>query len=334
MKVVELLTHVRKARDVVLVSHQNSDIDAVLSCHALSHLIREVNPEAHITIASIKLSLPAKRLLEDLGLIDSTEETATLPRYDLCFFIDVNNPAHLGELEKAVDYHKPIIIVDHHRPSAKRPQNVVLTIMDQEAVATAEIVCDIYRAIDLKPPKEVAFWLLIGILSDSRRLYVGGLKTLLNVAFLVECGASLEEASRMLYMPLSYSEKIARLKSAQRLKLFTLGDQWVLATSHVGSYEASAARALVDLGADLAAVYNDLDSRGSRLCARASEGFTKSFGLHLGEVMEQLGLEFSGSGGGHATAACVTTPVRGDVVLEGFLRFVKDKLKQPFKEIT
>jgi len=330
LKEVLLIKMVRGASRIVITSHQNSDVDAVLSCYVAKRIVNELNGRATVDVITPGMNLQARRVAESLGITIEIVEGNALPQYDLCLLLDVNNLAHIGSLKDYVVSDKPVVIIDHHRPSIGMPPNA-LSIIDDDAVATAEVLCDIMISLGLKPSKKEAQCLLIGILSDSRRLMIGTEKTLRDVAFLLSHGASLSEAVATLSMPMSYSEKVARLKASQRASLYSLG-QWIVAVSNVGSYEASAARALVDLGADLAAVCNELNGE-VRLCARAGEDFVKSTGLHLGEELERLGSMMSGSGGGHASAACATIPRRCSEVIEGFLALVSNKLKLPIKKI-
>jgi len=330
LKEILLVKMVKEASKIVITSHQNSDVDAVLSCYVVKNIINKLNPWAMVDIITPKMNLQARRVTESLGIASEIIEGDSLPRYDLCLLIDVNNLAHLGELRKSLVDDKPVVIIDHHRPSIGMPFNA-LPIIDDEAVATAEVLCDIVISLDLRPTRKEAQCLLIGILSDSRRLMIGTEKTIRDVAFLLSHGASLPEAVAALNIPMSYSEKVARLKASQRASLYSLG-QWIVAVSNVGSYEASAARALIDLGADLAAVCNELNDE-VRLCVRAHEEFVKSTNLHLGEELERLGSMMSGSGGGHASAACVTVPRRCGEVIDGFLALVSNKLRLSIKEI-
>ena len=94
------------------------------------------------------------------------------------------------------------------------------------------------------------------------------------------------------------------LKASQRLKLHTVGD-WIIATSHLSSFQASAARALLLLGADLAIVVGN-DKRKLRVSMRSTERFHKETSIHLGrDIAIPLGEEFEGAGSGHSTAAGV-----------------------------
>ncbi|MEM0232677.1 MAG: DHH family phosphoesterase [Candidatus Nezhaarchaeales archaeon] len=321
---------VKETSKIVITSHQNSDVDAVLSCLVVKKLINKMNPSAIVSVVTAGMNVQARKIIESLGISSEVRDGDSMPEYDLCLLIDVNNPMHLGSLRDYINYDKPMIIIDHHRPSINIPSKA-LVILDENAVATAEVLCDLMINIDVRPSKEEAQCLLIGILSDSRRLSMGTSKTMKNVAYLLSCGASLSEAVTILSTPMTYSEKIARLKASQRALIYSLG-QWIIAISNVGSYEASAARALVDLGADLAAVCNELNDE-VRLCARASEEFVKKTGIHLGEEMDKLSALMSGSGGGHAGAACATIPKGCEDVMNRFLTLISDRLGLPIKKI-
>jgi nanoRNase/pAp phosphatase (c-di-AMP/oligoRNAs hydrolase) len=104
------------------------------------------------------------------------------------------------------------------------------------------------------------------------------------------------------------SRRIANLKALQRMSFQKIGDI-VIAWTHVGAFEGSAAKMLLLAGADVAFVASD-KKEGSRVSARAKPEIVMN-GLHLGQIMSDLGSEVEGSGGGHAGAAGIV--VRNDV---------------------
>ena len=130
-------------------------------------------------------------------------------------------------------------------------------------------------------------------------------------------------------------EKIAKIKAAARLKLYKveLREPLLIVVSHVSSYEASAARALVELGADLAIVAGG--KKGLvRVCARCTKRFLEITGLHLGrDLMMDLGKEISGSGGGHASAASANGIGNPEEALIKALNILRMKVNGSLKEI-
>ena len=79
---------------------------------------------------------------------------------------------------------------------------------------------------------------------------------------------------------------------------------WVVVTSKVRAFEASACRALIDVGADVAIVGGKPGKKQVRLSSRSTREFSRETGVNLGsDVMEAIGPLIGGKGGGHANAA-------------------------------
>jgi len=118
---------------------------------------------------------------------------------------------------------------------------------------------------------------------------------------------------------------MARLKAAQRMQLHDIGG-WTVATSNVGSFQASAARALLGLGADVAVVAGR-DKRRLRASMRATERFYRETSIHLGrDIALPLGEEFGGAGSGHPTAAGVNGEGTLRAMLVRAVELIMDKL--------
>jgi len=78
---------------------------------------------------------------------------------------------------------------------------------------------------------------------------------------------------------------------------------WIVVTSELGSYQSSAARSFLGLGAHLAMVGGETKDK-VRINMRATEEFHNKTGVHLGrDVAIPLGKQLGGAGGGHPTAA-------------------------------
>jgi nanoRNase/pAp phosphatase (c-di-AMP/oligoRNAs hydrolase) len=115
------------------------------------------------------------------------------------------------------------------------------------------------------------------------------------------------------------------MKACRRAKLIKMGN-WIIALSHVSAYQASAARALVDLGAHMAAVGGQKDEK-VEISLRCTRDFNHVTGIHLGrDIAKPLGESLQGMGGGHATAAGVNGTGAVDKGLKRCLRLVKENL--------
>jgi nanoRNase/pAp phosphatase (c-di-AMP/oligoRNAs hydrolase) len=115
-----------------------------------------------------------------------------------------------------------------------------------------------------------------------------------------ETGISMDEAMDTLRSEAGMSERIAVMKGMERSKFDRVGDM-IVAVSHGGSVEASVCKALLGAGAEVVFVGSQKDDM-FRLSARASQKMVRR-GIHLGEIMKNIGEETITDGGGHGGAA-------------------------------
>ncbi|TRO53997.1 hypothetical protein E2P63_01845 [Candidatus Bathyarchaeota archaeon] len=124
---------------------------------------------------------------------------------------------------------------------------------------------------------------------------------------------------------MDFSERIARMKACRRAKLMKFGN-WIIALSYVSSYQASAARALIDVGAHLAAIAGQKNEK-IEISMRCTRDFNQVTGIHLGrDVAKPLGEYLQGMGGGHATAAGVNGIGNMEKGLKHCLQLVREHL--------
>jgi nanoRNase/pAp phosphatase (c-di-AMP/oligoRNAs hydrolase) len=148
-----------------------------------------------------------------------------------------------------------------------------------------------------------AYALLIGLTYDSKHFILGSPSTFQAATTLMHRGANYEEIIDLLRSPMDFSERMARLKAARRHNVYTI-DGWIIVVSKVGAFEASAARSLLDLGADIAIVATEKKKEKIvRISGRAKRGITQQTGLHLGKIFQRIGPLINGEGGGHQNAA-------------------------------
>lgn len=313
-----------KPRRCVILCHHNADPDAIGSAYALSYLLNFLLPNVDVRIVAPEgVSLLSSRLLSYLS------DVLIFPDFDfadLIVMVDTCTLIQLGSLSsKVLNSNTPLLVVDHHLPNDEIKGRASLLIIDENASSTAEIVFSFFEELGVDLSGDVAFALFAGLFFDSRRFIFASSNSFRMAAVLLDCGVNYGDVLRVLSTQMDLSERIARLKAAQRLRILRIKD-WVIALSYVGSFEASAARALVDLGADLALVVGG--EKGSiRLSARSTKRFYEETGLHLGrDLMKPIGELIKGGGGGHATAAGANGVGDVDLVLEICIKLLKEKL--------
>lgn len=294
----------KNARLVVLLCHHNADPDAVCSAYAFFRLLNRLRPNLQVEIGVAQsISRLSRHLLQvlpiDIRLVPSVDKA------DAIILLDTNTVQQLGDLASKVKSSKsPIIVIDHHASHPETTQLATLVVTNEEASSTCEIVYGFYKEVNVKPELNEAKAIFLGIAFDSRHFVLANSMTLKNVAELIDAGVNVQETLPQLSLPMDFSERVARLKSSRRAKLLKVGS-WIVALSHVSAYQASAARALIELGADVAVVAGQ-KGQNLEISLRANRDFSEKTAIHLGrDIAKPLGEYLHGMGGGHSTAAGV-----------------------------
>ena len=303
-------------RSAALVCHRNADADAYLSAYALSKLMAIVAPECRVDIVTpggmTLLTQKLSRRFPHATLEKSEEE------YDLYVAVDVGDEELLNDWKEKIRAAKGVrVLVDHHPLRDNVSYDRV--IVDEGATSAAEVVFSVFQELGVEVDKDGAQALLEAIMFDSAHLAIASPAGLRTVVKLMDAGADVAIARKELRSAPDYGEVLAKLKGAQRLRIYRGGD-WVVATSTVGSFQAHVARALVYLGADLAIVGGESDGE-TRFSLRSTQRFLDGTKVHLGiQVAGEVSKRLGGHGGGHATAASFSTAAGEEETMEATLK--------------
>lgn len=283
-----------------VLCHQNADPDALGSAIALKELLENLNPQFNVEIFSDSINNIAF-YLKDYTITNVTTEPLG-KNLDLLFIVDTNNLGQLGSMSPLVELAEETVIIDHHEPHSQTPEITDYFIILEELSSTSEIIYQLFKMLEVKISPKSAFALMAGIIFDTRRFSFASSNTFPIISDLILRGANYDDALSLFVSEMDISEKIARLKASRRAKIKRINDL-ILVTSEVSTYEASAARALVDLGADIAIVIAGKGKNEVRASARANPKMKKIQDFNLGKIMEEVGEKFQGGGGGHILAA-------------------------------
>jgi phosphoesterase RecJ-like protein len=314
-----------KAKLVVLLCHHNADPDAICSAYAFSGLLKRLRQGLEVEIGAAQgISRLSKHLLKYLPI--DVKAQPNVERADAIVLLDTNTIQQLNNLAGKVKASKaPIIVIDHHAAHPETEQVAKICITNEEASSTCEIVYSFFRDLGIKTTESEAKALFLGIAFDTRHFILANSSTLKTVAQLIDIGINAQETLSMLSLPMDFSERVARLKACRRAKLLKIGE-WIIALSHVSAYQASAARAMIDLGAHFAAVAGQKNET-TEISLRCTPDFHEKTGIHLGkDIAKPLGEYLQGMGGGHATAAGVNGLGDVEAGLKRCLRLLKEKL--------
>jgi len=313
------------AKLTVLLCHQNADPDAICAAFAFSKFLQRLRPELKIEIAAAQgPSRLSKFLLNSLPLTLTAQPH--IEGADVIVLLDTNTIQQLadwGERVKAAN--AKLVVIDHHASHPETERLATLCISDEEASSACEIVYKFFKESEFTLSEVEAKALFLGIAFDTRHFVLAKSNTLKIVADLIDAGVKAEETLSLLSLPMDQSERIARLKACRRVKLMKVND-WLIAFSHVSAYQASAARALISLGAHVAVVAGQ---RGEKIqvSLRANREFYEKTGIHLGrDIANPLGGYLKGMGGGHSVSAGVNGVGDLEASLKRCARLFKERL--------
>ena len=300
MKTRELIKFLNNfsPKKIAIIGHKNADPDAICSMYALSYFLKNLHRDAEISIIAEDVNKISEKIISELNL--KVESNFTF-KPEIIILVDANNLVQIGKLKEYLPSNVPIIVIDHHIAHPETDKISQFKIIDEKATSSSEIIYKILRETNLKIEPKIALALLIGILYDTRRFTIISDEIFSIVLDLLKAGASYDKALELLRTTMDRSEKLARLKAAQRAVIHKIGE-WIIVTSYVSAYEASACRAFIDLGADVVFVASEKEEE-VRISARATSEFFEKTGINLARVMEKVGHVIGGVGGGHPTAA-------------------------------
>ncbi len=331
---LKIIRIVNEYSSIFFTSHKNVDPDGLASLLVLKKAIDYYSRAPSYIVLPEGMNEVSKKIVSELYLktvfYDPTLITkcSTLSRDNVYVVVDTSSSEQLGVLKNII-VNSDYIVIDHHAVGDLEKDSL-LAVVDSSRKASSEIVYMLtkdlysYSAID-------AMLLLAGIIYDTRRFLIADPLTLWIAGELLRVeGVNYRRVLGMLQTEMNFSERIARLKAAQRLR-FVRVDDVIIAYSYVGAFEGSSARALIDLGADIAVVASGNDE--TRVVARAKPGIVRRLGISLGrDVMVKVGEYLRGGGGGHDAAAAASG--RGDPVkaLEYTVELIVDLVKKALKK--
>lgn len=304
----KIIHELKNGKKLILI-HSNADPDATCSAYALAQAFPNITIGVYESI-----SKSSKKLINKIGA-----EVVVNPNpndFEKIFVVDTSTPSLLGTLANNIK--KPIII-DHHAKTSW--ENAELYYHDEKP-SCAEIIYEILKKANFKMSRNVGLALLSGIITDTGRFRRADVETLkIFTSIMEETKITMDEVLSLVEEKPDKSEKIALLKAGQRLKYETVND-FVLAYSMIGAFEGSASSALLSLGADIAIVGRQ---KGNEFVVIARS--KNNAPLHLGKVMDEIGMETNTGGGGHKGAAGLNGIGDAEAMVNICVQKLKEKLR-------
>jgi len=293
-----------EGKNIVITSHHLVDLDGLVSAFVLKYCFENCFPNQNIVLTISSLSKPTKSFVNKFIIkfpqFDfSFQEHVELSDIDVIVIVDSNNLEQVS-LFNNLDSKIPYIFIDHHFNLQKNyPGNLSsLNLISDNYSSTSEVVLELVDDCKVNLPIPYKYLLVSAILTDSGFLKYGNTRTIRNLSHILQDQLEIQDILLLLKREQDISEKIARIKALQRVKLIRIKN-WLIGISHLSSFTASAASILTNVGFDIGIVVSE-DKSNYRITTRAKKQICIKTGLHLGKIISEIK---NVNGGGHDGAA-------------------------------
>jgi len=198
----QVLSELRSADKLIVVTHENPDGDALGSLIATQEILSALGHDCLMFIDAGEFPLPHEyRFFPLPGLVQAPPEDL---EQRTIVFLDCGNL----ERNPAVAFRRPgahIVNIDHHHDNTRfGTVNYVLP----EASCTAEIVWDLMYGLGVAPTRSIAEALYVGLITDTGRfMYENtGPRAHVMAADLIETGVDVHEIYRRVYEGVPYGK--------------------------------------------------------------------------------------------------------------------------------
>ncbi len=189
---------VEAASNVLIMGHQNPDMDSLGSSLGMLTFVEAVGGSAHIVLDSVPSAIENlyDRVIKNLPdaeekIIHPRQAKSLLKPSTLIIVLD-NHRKNAVAAPELIDGRHRIIIIDHHRRGAGYIEEAEISYIEPYASSTSEMVTELISYLDeeVKLNKVVAEALLAGITVDTKNFfYQTGSRTFEAAAFLKRKGA-------------------------------------------------------------------------------------------------------------------------------------------------
>ncbi|RLG13566.1 MAG: hypothetical protein DRN66_03925 [Candidatus Nanohalarchaeota archaeon] len=293
-----------------LFVHKNADPDAICSAIALAIVLKSKGKKARV-VALEKINNQSKKIISYYPYPISYEYDFTERSNDVYVLLDAPDFTCIKAGIIVVPEGKKVIIIDHHIENEKCSSAVRL--ISPEATSTAILLYFLFKQTNCAITKEIAVFLLMGIVADT-----GFLKQANNMDFIalfeLSQYESISNIRSVLNKEKDENERIETLKAMLRLKVYQFGNLLVGYT-YAGSYGASIALTHIYSGCDIVFV----ETRGKNslsVSARSRKHLENK--INLASVLSGIAgkyRKYNGTGGGHKSAASMQMDISNSIYL-------------------
>jgi phosphoesterase RecJ-like protein len=160
----KILSELKKASRILVNCHDDPDPDSVGSALALSKVLKSMGKEVRVVYPGEEIPPNLKFLngLEEIELIDFSK--FDFSKFDIFICLDSSSWQMVTGSKETESPSMKTLVIDHHKTNMKFGK---INLVDPNAASTSEILFLVFADWKVEIDKEIATYLLTGLLSDS-----------------------------------------------------------------------------------------------------------------------------------------------------------------------
>lgn len=158
----QIHNHLTRAQNIVIVTHQNPDGDALGSASAMAEYLKKMGKR--IAIFCSDTAPNQLRFLPQIQMITDNQEIFTQPDLDTVVVLDSGDLRYAGIAKFVANKPAVIINIDHHPTNEKYGR---INLVDPRACSTTAILYHFFRCNNVRLTRPQATALLTGIITDT-----------------------------------------------------------------------------------------------------------------------------------------------------------------------
>lgn len=316
MTLDNILEEIKKAENIVLLTHENPDGDAVGSTTAMYLALKQLGKQVDMIIPEYP------RAFSFLPGMENVKKESDIKNYDLAIALDTATTKMLNGFVKYFEDAKTKIVIDHHSSNTMFGD---YNYVDQDAPACAQLLLVLFSYFNIDVTKDIGTCILTGIITDTGGFRYDGVtaETFEFVAALSKRGVKVSKVYQKVFASMSKSKFNLHRIALNRLEFLADGkiaftyitkEDEELVGAENGDYDG-----IVEEGRDVEGVEVSVFLRETEKGIRASLR-SKDY-VNVSELGRIFG------GGGHIRAAGCTIQASMEQAKNQILNQVKAVLK-------
>ena len=222
---------IENADNVIIMGHQNADIDSMGSSLGLYRFAKEFDKDVYVVNNTNSLSISSfiqtlQEQEEYKGIvIDKNTALSKINNKTLLIITDTHKKSYV-EVPELLDQTENIVIIDHHRKGADFIENAMLTFHEAYASSASELVTEIieYGTNDIVLEQIEAESLYAGIMVDTKNFtFKTGVRTFEAAAYLRKYGVDIIRVKKWFQSDLESYNLIADIVKKAEIINETIG---------------------------------------------------------------------------------------------------------------